>query len=75
MLVEPEYEGCVLLVPAAFSAVAEQGCRDFSSQHVLRRVAVFVGQNVESVSASALMLSRVSAHVGHPHVGDKHTTS
>jgi hypothetical protein len=74
VLAHPEDERRVLVVPAAFSAVAEQGRCDFASQHVGCRIVVFVREYVDlvfSVTPVAVLVP-VSAHVSHPCVGDEH---
>ena len=60
VLVHPEDELGVLAVPAAFSAVVEQGCRDVASEHVACRLVVFVREYVDFV-----LFSRHALHYLH----------
>jgi hypothetical protein len=69
VLVHPEDELRVPAVPTAFSAVVEEGCCDFASQHVACRVVVFVRKYVEFVFLQFVL---IVAHVAHPYIGDEH---
>jgi hypothetical protein len=69
VLIHPEDELRVPVVPTAFSAVVEEGCCDLASQHVACCVVVFVRKYVEFVFLQFVL---IVAHVAHPYIGDEH---